>query len=306
MTEARDVSTADRLIADLTGAAGTAEAGEWGLSGAEAARKLAAYRLPRPELALVLLVRSAVARGAGFVDVAMGMEETVIAFDGSPFTRDELVDRYAAALSSRDDARTRSLRQLTIALQALPALGVTRAELLSGVEPDGCRLLFEPPSRPVVTAAGSLADLPRRAVTRIRLEAFVPDLDLDLRFVRAANPRVVALAEGFRPADLPVTVNGRRVSAGLGLPEGYRQIATITAGASGVIGEAEGLAGSLEDPWLELVKDGCVIARHLLPVSRRGVLAVVRADGLALDLSQADVVRGPEYAALVEAVRALL
>ncbi|HRI09860.1 MAG TPA: hypothetical protein PKW35_18685, partial [Nannocystaceae bacterium] len=101
-------------------------------------------------------------------------------------------------------------------------------------------------------------------------------------------------------SDVPITVNGAPVQRGLALPERVRCVESVDLDH----GRAHvGVDDHRRPAAAQITTAGVWIAAHPIPLPR-GFVAHVRADRLAKDVSQGDVVRDADYAAVAAAVEA--
>jgi hypothetical protein len=202
MTEApRTPSGADALVDDLARDGVVDSRGRFDVDPARARELLSSFRLADPTAWAAELIQSATILHASRFDTDVTRDRVTIAFDGEPFTREELELADSALLSRVENPRQRAVAQLAAALAGARAGAPGELRVTSG----GCTLVQRPgqPDRlePAEPAPGTLVIMRRRAGTAAEL------------------PEAAALERKGRHADLRLTVNGAPVSQGLRLPD---------------------------------------------------------------------------------------
>lgn len=111
-------SSAD-LISQLQREADFQSSGRFSLEAKKALQKMQAFRLTDPCEFVLQLVSCAVMRGATRIQFEVGARDTRVAFDGEPFSDEELEKVFECALQDSQEPVTASGAHLAIALQAM-------------------------------------------------------------------------------------------------------------------------------------------------------------------------------------------
>lgn len=271
-----------------------------------ARRKLAESQLSDPNWYVLLLVQSAVLKGATRVDCSISASGLSLRFDGRPFSRSSLEQLFESPFVSGREPDLRARQELAFGLntalsQKHRGLSVTSCDgetahrLEIGVG-ESARLSTASPM------AGTLIEVHHRGG--------YSHLKRVCQGYLRSRPEQRLLWERCRFADIELFVNGQSVAGGLHLPR-----ATVTAPISGagLRGEAGFVTGSGAfgiTSTLMLVQNGVWIATkqfHQLPglearIRDDGFVAVIEADELRKDLSQVDFVQDEAFGAIAQPV----
>lgn len=93
--------------------------GSFTLDQARAVEKLRRYQIDQPEAYVLALVASAVAAGAGRMDIECDSKRFFLSHNGRPFSRDELATLFSSLVVGGSDRRGAPARELATALNAL-------------------------------------------------------------------------------------------------------------------------------------------------------------------------------------------
>jgi hypothetical protein len=281
MTDASKPTT-DALVADLA-ADGTLDSrGQFTVDPARARELLASFRLADPATWAAELIQCATLLHASRLEATVTRERVDVAFDGDPFTREELELADSALLARVETPRQRAVAQLAAALAGASAVAAREVRVTSG----GLTLVRRPGEPDRLAPAE-----PAGAGTRVTVDRRTRGDD-DL-------PEASALATLGRHADLPIHVNGGKDSWGMAFPgaalsaplagEGFTGVAQITVSAG--------------SPGLVIRQHGLQVARERLANELDFLLVVIDAPGAERDLGLGQVREGALLDAIREAAR---
>lgn len=259
------------------------------------ARQLAErFRLADPEAFVVSLLQAAVLSGASRLEAEITPSRVVLAFDGVPFTLEELSQPEDVLLAPPgvvpQAPRRMALAEGLVGAAALTPRAVT---VISGGPPGGSKLERRP---------GQPDQLARLVApppgTRITVEREVaPASGSAPEWEPPEAQRLISLG---RFAPLSLQVNGKVVSEGRGLPEVWFETPVAGLGLEGLAG----IEAAPHPPILFVVQGGAVIAEAALEAAPDGLIAVVQAPGVRRDISLAQVVKDEAWEAVRRAVEA--
>lgn len=282
----------DELIAALQGTGRVDAEGSFSFDREKAREKLRTFQVAEPQRYVLHLVALATLKGASRLEIECDSDDLIARFDGAPITAEDLDDLYNSSFAAAPTDLQRARQQLAIGLHAALALNPRHVRVTSGT----LTMLARHGASDVLGAAKVATE-----GTQIHVkQRFRPGLLV--RFVKHLRGTLAEAAwvrERGRYAEVPITVNGERVSAGLVLGE----MAPVQRGEAG---GCRGVAGLLPGGYeagaggvIRLVRHGvwiCDERRVWLP---DGLVAVVVNDRLRTDLSGDKVVHDEEHARAV-------
>ena len=284
----------DELVEELQADGEIVSPGRFSVDGRVAREKLQRFQLAEPWGWPLELVRAAVRRGATQVDLRVETRRLRLSFDGPAFTRDQLARLYDALFAPPDDEDARAQRSLAVGLNALEALAPERYELRSGDGERGVVLRYE---RGEEAQVERIEGAPRGTQLEVRYGGDPDDGGEPLERAPGAERTRLLVRQRCGHAPIPVTLDGRRVSAGLTLPSATVHVDLDAPGLSGVCGVVPGQRGAV----IRFVVDGVVADEPALSTAPSGVVVVVTGPAFRLDLTQSHVVRDPAFQAAVDA-----
>lgn len=257
----------DRLRAE-----GRAESeGRFTVDRRRAAELLRSRRLADPHRWVLKAVQWAVASGARRVDVEVSARQAWVSHDGRP---EPDLERLVCGAG---------MRHLEVAVAAALALEGPGLQVMSGgrmldLQPDGA-------FRVVAVEGGPVSNL---------FTVFKPESGLRAVLPRGQRPETRLVPQRCAWAPVPVYLNRRCVNRRWPPPG---TVAEVAAGQARLARTRRSTSEVL------FVKDGVVVweSRDLLPLP--GLVAVVDARGLQVDLSEFGLVRDEEFVRVVEALR---
>ncbi len=305
MDEDKKPAAVDAFIDELRTDGRSKEPGEFTLDATVALKKMQDYQLVDAHHYVLELVQAAVHKGATWIDFQIDSDDMWMRFDGAPYSAAQLDTIYPAVFRKDLDAETRARAQLGLGLNAARALDLRWIRVLSGRPGKRVELHVRPDADDEVAPTDREPGKPKGR-RRVSTEIHVKTTLMGERVKRIVDglsdrlPEEQALWERCSHASVEVTLDGQRLSQGLQL-EGAVGVTTF---------EAEGLRGVAGyrpdgDPArVRLAMHGVELSTHPLQgLHDRGFEALVEADGLRKDVSQADVVRDDRYAKVIAAVQ---
>ncbi|MDY0001751.1 MAG: hypothetical protein RBU30_10680 [Polyangia bacterium] len=284
----------DGLVADLRGD-GPAEACEFTLDRAAAREKLRQFQLEDPWTYVLLWVQAAVLKRATSITIAVDRDRLDLCFDGEPFTLSDFDQLYGAPLGPRHTAGARALAELAQGLQGAMAIEPREVEIASGDGARAARLQARPGQDDRYDETPDTWVGTRIRVSyRRRRHRRAPQQP----FGEVAYPDEIQLRHRCLFTEIPVTVNGERVSAGFVLPHGAGVVPIPSPEAGGIAGFVPDLKYSLA----HFVVNGVLLTTRKLDLEPQGFVAVLRGDGLRKDLSQFELVEDEAFARVMQAI----
>lgn len=293
----RGESSVARYIEGLAAGGRVVCDGLFTLDAARAREQLMRYQLPNPHEYVVEFVQAAHLLGASYVVVRAGAGWVEVGFDGALLRVDELEQLFSAAFARRLNARERALRHLALGLNALFLL---RPRSVSVSVCDGST------TEGVVLYARSLeraaAEVGHKRGTLIRVRKRI-GVDLVRQGVQAAGgelPEFVILANRGVFAEIPILVNGQRVSRGMrgGVDACAVHVPVQTPWERGWLGVRRSSLLSV----ISVLQHGVLVAEHRLSVEGFAVRAVVDSSRLNRSLSQRAFVQDEVWDAFMDEV----
>lgn len=283
------MSAIDALIADLEGEGTVESRGGFTLDRAKAREKMRQFQLADPREYLLHLVRAASLMGAQRISIDIDADDMHLRFDGQTFATTDFEELYDALFGRADDQSVAARRHLALGLNAALGLDPRRIEVRSG----SARLRVAPG----VDDDFGVLDPPIEgtwihARDRLRLGNLV-------RFFKnmadgLPEAALVRARCGFCPIEL--VVNGAPV------PSGFDGLAQQTQGFNRQTADGFDVGGGLTTPdapgRVHLIVGGVQITTMERP-DMPGLLAAATGPGLRTDVSQANVVRGEAFDALL-------
>ncbi|MGH1341942.1 MAG: hypothetical protein ACRBN8_10350 [Nannocystales bacterium] len=281
------------ILAELA-AGGEVEAhGGFSIDKEKAREKMRQFQLSDPRQYVLMLVQAAVHQGATLIEFQIDASDMEAWFDGEGYSKADLDDLFVSMFGDRPQSNLRSRQELAIGLNGALALNPRWVRVSSHHAETSSSLQLRPGGG-AVESAQDCAPRDERG-TRVHVkQRFRPGLAL--RFVdnlRGTIAEEAILKERVRYAELPVILDGGRISWGLRLGS--------VVGRVDVEGEGiRGFCGFLveHDPppaTLEVLNAGVWLATHPLPSFPAGFVAMVDSIALRKDVSQSDVVRDDAY-----------
>ncbi len=285
-------------ILALLAAEGEIEAtGGFSIDKAKAREKMRQFQLSDPRQYVLMLVQAAVHQGATHIEFQIDADDMEVWFDGEGYSKADLDDLFVSMFGDRGQSNLRSRQELAIALNGALALNPRWVKVWSHRGQEAASLQLRPgPESLDAAKACPLRD--ERGTTVHVKQRFRPGLAL--RFVKNLQGTIAEeaiLKERVRYAELPIILDGGRISSGL-------RLGTV-AGRIDVEGQGmRGFCGFLveHDPplaTLEVLNAGVWLATHPLPSFPAGFVAMVDSHALRKDVSQTDVVRDDAYTAVL-------
>ncbi|MBK8264960.1 MAG: hypothetical protein IPK80_26930 [Nannocystis sp.] len=289
------------VVAALRGEGALAAEGGFTIDGAKAREKMQAYQLASPHEYVLLLVRAATLRGAASIDFTIDSDDVRMSFDAH-FSATELEGIDSAIFGDGDDRASRARQALALGLSAALATGPAFVRIESSDGATGARVELRPEALGaapgVITAEPALP-----AGTRI----WVRDrfgVKVLLKFVRQIGgeaAEALALRERVRWASAAISLNGARISAGLG---GLTLLAEGALAGDGFYGVVGFDPREYQAPArIDLLCNGVWICQKKLSFGPSGLRAWVDGSALMTDLSQQAIVEDEAYQAALAAVR---
>ncbi len=136
----------DRLIDELRREGRVDSRGEFTLDRDKAREKMRRYQLASPQAYVTELIQAAVLKGAGRIDVEVDADDTILRFDGPPFSAAELEELWGSVFATQATPEVRALRQLALGLNGAMGLNPRRVTLSSAGDDLGraAHLLLRP------------------------------------------------------------------------------------------------------------------------------------------------------------------
>ncbi|MBI5595306.1 MAG: hypothetical protein HY928_04370 [Elusimicrobia bacterium] len=258
---------------------------------ARALEKLMRFALPEAAFGALLLIRCAAASGATSLSIRRGSGGVLtVAFDGEPFTPEELANPYEP-LFKRQGGNTRRGRELATALLTLLRLDPVEVWVRSGPAGQRARLRVCRGEPETVTRIDDSA-----GGTSVR---FSPGPRTPGGAWGAAFEE--SLKRSAQMTEIPLFLDGERLPHGH--PEGWEE--------DGASVDGEGLRGWISIPprcdeasSVEFYKLGVLIGSTTLQLSTSGVVGRVNCDDFRLNASQTSVVRDERFRKAVAALNA--
>jgi len=283
---------ADRYVAELMDGGHAVDPGQFTMDREAAREQLSEFGLPDPHYYVLLLMRTATLQGARRVEVRTDARGLALRFNGDALHREDLEALYDVAMGRGSDSRSRSLRALALGLRTASSLeDFVSLDVVSGDDLRSTRLRVERGRGEIIQdAPPGLRGTAIAIRFRGRRDHVAPEVG------------VIERRCGY--ADGEIYVNGQDVTQGLRLRMD-EAVLTTTFDESGVRGAMGFVPEQEHAAELRLVHDGVLLTTHELDGADARFAAVVDTVGLALDLSQFDVIRDSQYDHLVRVVKQL-
>jgi len=288
-----ELSLADQLIAGLADDGVKESQGKFTLDRDVAREKMREFQLADPAAYVLELVQAAVAKGAEHLDFAIDSADMRLWFDGPVFTETDFDVLYSSLFTDQTDANTRARQRLAIGVNAALGVEPKYITVASRGSDQGVRLGLTP------GAEDRIESVPPRELefspgTQIHVKSRLGQRLTD------GNKKVREKLEiSCRYADVPITLNGKRISGGVKLAHSF---GVVPIGGHGLVGQC-GFTNRLGDrTQVRLVTDGVWISSYELPNAIPGLLAVVESGRLQKDLSQSEIVQDDAWQDAMDAV----
>lgn len=292
-------------ILALLAAEGEVEAhGGFSIDKEKAREKMRQFQLSDPRQYVLMLVQAAVHQGATHIEFQIDADDMEVWFDGEGYSKSDLDDLFVSMFGDRAASNLRSRQELAIGLNGALALNPRWVRVWSHRAEEATSLQLRPGAASLELAQ---ACPPREGRgTRVHVkQRFRPGLAL--RFINNLKGTIAEeaiLRERVRYAELPIILDGGRISSGLRLGSVAGRIDIDEDGV-------HGCCGFLVEPdpplaTLEVLNAGVWLASHPLPDFPDGFVAMVDSPALRKDVSQTDVVRDEAYGEVLERLNVAL
>lgn len=289
--------SSEDILAQLA-AGGEIEAhGGFSIDKEKAREKMRQFQLSDPRQYVLMLVQAAVHQGATHIEFQIDADDMEVWFDGEGYSKSDLDDLFVSMFGDRAASNLRSRQELAVGLNGALALNPRWVRVWSHRAEETTSLQLRPGAASLDPAE---ACPPREeGGTRVHVkQRFRPGLAL--RFIKNLKGTIAEeaiLRERVRYAELPIILDGGRISSGLRLGSVAGRIDIEEGGVHGCCG----FLVETEPPLatLEVLNAGVWLARHPLPDFPAGFVAMVDSPALRKDVSQTDVVRDEAYAEVI-------
>lgn len=275
-------------------------AGRFTLDEAKARAKLSRYQLVTPHHYVLEFVQAAHLLGATYITARAGGGWFELRFDGAALTAPELGQLWGAAFAAYHDDRERAMRHMAIGVQAALGLNPRQVNIIcdSGHE----RVIFcvEGESAAVVRVEPS-----QRAGTLVQVRKAINlgVLHQSATAIEGRLPEFMLLRYRCALSEIPVLVNGQRVSAGLRAQDEHDDGCFVRVP---IESEWErGWLGIRSPRWPSLVsvmQHGVLVTDHTMPAGPVSVRAVVASRRLSKNLSQSAFVQDEAWHTFMDEV----
>jgi hypothetical protein len=287
----------DQLISELAGEGVEESVGEFTLDRAKAREKMRQFQLADPYRYVLELVQAAVLKGATRIRFDIDADDMIMQFDGSRFTMKDFDHIYASLFSGHRKREVKARRELALGLNAAMALNPRRVTVVSGDGESGVELELRPdqPDR------FQKAEKPVKG-TVIHVKArFRPGLVVNFFKDRAGTlPEEQTLRRYCSMSQVPIDLEGNVISRGFQLKDAQGVVTLAGPELSGLVGFSPEQRFTSAVTW---IKNGVRIATHEFKTRPAGLTAVVEAEALRKDVSQADIVQDDAYKKAMDQVR---
>lgn len=263
----------------------------------KAREKMRQFQLSDPRHYVLMLVQAAVHQGATHIEFQIDGDDMAVWFDGEGYSKADLDDLFVSMFGDRGESNLRSRQELAIGLNGALALNPRWVRVWSHRAGQASSLQLK--AGPGTLDAAEGCPLRDEGGTRIHVkQRFRPGLAL--RFIKNLQGTIaeeVILRERVRYAELPIILDGGRISSGLRVGNLAGRIEVEGPGIQGVCG----FVGEADPPLatMEVLNAGVWMARHRLAAFPAGFVAMVDSTALRKDVSQTDVVRDDAYGAVL-------
>jgi hypothetical protein len=282
MAGKRPRTAVERYIEQLGAIGARDSVGVFSLDRERAREMLRRFQLPTPHHFVLPLIRALVRRGATAIAATVDDAHVAVVAEGAVFDRDDLAGLYDAVFARSDAPVVAARRQLALAIGAAQALDLRALHVQSGSGETAAELRYRPGEPEQLDA-----EPPPGGGTVFRLSYTLSAAVARLR-APSPLPEAALLAERCRFSDVPITLDGRRISHGFALPDADGTV-RLDLG-EGLCALAGLQRGDRRAAAANLVMDGVHIATHALP-GPRGLECIMEASDLQTDLTQVEVVR---------------
>lgn len=291
-TAAADGAVADLLVEVLEGEGAIDGGGQFTLDLTVALEKVGRFALPNVEDVPLMLVRSAVLRGAQRIHVRVDAESLRVEHDGRPFREAALRRLFDALLGEEAGSAEAGLRELAVAVATARHMSLRSLVVESGGDEAGVRLRLRPGRPPVVENAPA-------GIHGIRVHwsrALGADV-VDRQSAHAVGrlPEVQTILDRCRYCPVELWLQGKAVLREVDGGGLLGTVRILEPGLRAMMGyqpeRGEGLT-------VRVVRDGVWIDTISIPTGRPGLLAVVESEALRTDMTGSRVVRDAAWDAL--------
>ena len=284
--------TAAHLLTQHRDAGTLVATGSFDLDPAQAREKLARYRLTQPYRYVLQFVQAAVLLKATYINVRVDADELDMRFDGEPLEARDLKDLYLHGFGGRGNRREEALRHLAMGVLAASSLDPAMIE----IEGHGLRWISRG-DKETLEQSEAVEKERTRIYVREKLRA-AHLLEFFARFGQGFAEEHALVDAEF--AEIPIHVNGRRISAGLRAPRkslSFAKIATPTETGRIAIVRASARPGTIT-----VVQNGVRLEDATLDLGDLPVEGVIESHRLAINLAQSGFVRNERWRELVDEV----
>lgn len=295
----------DDILAQLVAEGEVESAGGFTIDKDKARDKMRQFQLSDPRQYVLMLVQAAVHQGATHIEFQIDADDMEVWFDGEGFSKSDLDDLFVSMFGDRQASNLRSRQELAIALNAALALNPRWVRLWSHAAETGP---VELELRPGAESLPPAVDAQPRDLrgTRVHLkQRFRPGLVLEfVKNLQGTIAEEYILREKARFAEVPIILDGARISSGVRLGSVVGRVEVEGPGVRGACGfraDTDPIAASLD-----VLNAGVWMSTHGLDGFPIGFVAMVDGVELRKDVSQTDVIRDAAYEDLVGRLRSAL
>lgn len=293
-------SGVEAYVEALTRAGRRVVAGRFTLDEAKARAKLSSYQLVTPHHYVLELVQAAHLLGATYITARAGGGWFELRFDGAALTQQELGQLWGAAFAAYHDDRERACRHLAIGVQA--ALGLKPRQINISCDDGRERVIFSVESD---TPATVRVEPSRRPGTMVQVRKAL-NLDVIHQSATAIEgrlPEFMLLRYRCALSEIPILINGQRVSAGWRHKEEHDdgcfvRVPIETEWERGWLG----IRASRWPSVVSVMQHGVLVMEHAMPLGPLSVRAVVTSRRLSKNLSQSAFVQDEAWHTFMDEV----
>ena len=278
---------------ELRGSEEPSERGGFTLDREKAREKLSKFRLPSPHFYVLEFIQAAQLLGASRIEVTVDANEVRMRFDGQILAKSDLQSIYRTGFAGGLDPKRRALRRLAIGLSAVWGLDPAEVWIYSSNSQQSVYAEFFPDGDDRVSEAPEGRGLGSTFYVRERVRlSHVVDL---FHKMRGTLPEEALIRERCAWSDVPVEVNGERVSEGMKLPpDTHSKVPVDSEYEYGVVG----LSGDIlhSSSRVRILTGGVSIAVKSVPDLPFGIAAMINSERVNKSLSQNEIVLDDSWA----------
>lgn len=297
--------SSDDILAQLVAEGEVESAGGFSIDKEKARDKMRQFQLSDPRQYVLMLVQAAVHQGATHIEFQIDADDMEVWFDGQGFSKSDLDDLFVSMFGDRAESNLRSRQELAIALNAALALNPRWVRLWSHRADAGpVQLELRPGTESLPPAEDAPARDKRGTSIHVK-QRFRPGLVLEfVKNLKGTIAEEFILRERARFAEVPIILDGARISSGVRLGTVVGRVEVEGPGVRGACGFRAGtgpIAASLD-----VLNAGVWMSTHGLQGFPIGFVAMVDGVELRKDVSQTDVIRDDVYEDLLGRLRTAL